>query len=228
MKRNPKPLTKYYMPLVLWREDLDEIASILQRREAVIQFEADDYSFEKLEELETHFGSKDKNELKITSTKPYVSIELGNRRAWLYVSAESPDASGVFFELDKVLTARQRRFPTLYTYWFLWLFSILGGNSISFILNYTNSPRNITLLWSFVYLIISVWFLWVLFVRRWRHSVITMRRRATTDSFVRRNKDQLAIAIIAAIVGAIIGVVGKNIIDKLPVKSSPDQTQGQP
>ena len=112
MKRNPKPLMKYYMPLVLWREDLDEITSILQRREAGIQFEADDYSFENLEELETHLGSKDKNELKITSTstKPYVSIGLENRRAWTYVGAESPDASGVYFELDKVLTARQRRF----------------------------------------------------------------------------------------------------------------------
>ena len=88
MKRKPGPLHKEYMPLVFWREDLDEITSILQRREAVVQFEAGDYSFETLNELETHFGVKDKNELKIASTEPYVSIELGPNRVRLYVSAD--------------------------------------------------------------------------------------------------------------------------------------------
>jgi len=112
------------MPLVLWREDLDEIISILQRREGAIQFVADDYTFEKLDELETHFGVRDKNELKITSTKPYVSLELNDKQAWLFVSADSQDASGVFFELDKVLIARQRRFPALYTFWFTSLLNI--------------------------------------------------------------------------------------------------------
>ena len=207
MKRNPKPLTKYYMPLVLWREDLDEIASILQRREAVIQFEADDYSFEKLEELETHFGSKDKNELKIASAEPYVSIELGPRGARLYVSASSSDASGVFFELDKVLTTRQRRFPALYTFWFICLLGIFGANTITFIINYTNSPRSIALAWSFIYLVIFAWTYWVLYIRMRWYSVIRMRRRATSESFVHRNKDQLTVAIIAAIVGAALGVV---------------------
>jgi hypothetical protein len=207
MKRNPKPLTKAYLPLVLWREDLDEIASILQRREAVIQFEADDYSFEKLEELETHFGSKDKNELKIASAEPYVSIELGPRGARLYVSASSSDASGVFFELDKVLTTRQRRFPALYTFWFTCLFGPIVANTINLINIYTNLPRSIALASSLVSLVIVTWTFWVLYIRRWWHSVIRMRRRSATVSFVHRNKDRLVVAIIAAIVGAVLGVV---------------------
>ena len=55
-----------------------------------------------------------------------------------------------------------------------------------------------------------------------------MRRRATTESFVRRNKDQLVVTIIAAIVGAVLGVVGTKLIDKYPIPSVPDKTQHQP
>jgi hypothetical protein len=180
----------------------DEITSILQRREAVVQFEAGDYSFETLNELETHFGVKDKNEFKIASTEPYVSIELGPNRARLYVSANSRDASGVFFELDKVLTTRQRRFPALYTFWFTCLFGPIVANTINLINIYTNLPRSIALASSLVSLVIVTWTFWVLYIRMWWHSVIRMRRRSATVSFVHRNKE-----IIAAIVGAVLGVV---------------------
>src|SRR5450759_1876097 len=193
MKRTPKHLTKHYMPLVLWREDLDEIISILQRREGAIQFVADDYTFEKLDELETHFGVRDKNELKITSTKPYVSLELNDKQAWLFVSADSQDASGVFFELDKVLIARQRRFPALYTFWFTSLLNIFIIAMSIFIINKIKLPLYSIITWSAVSLVASILGLWVVYVRMWRYSIIRMRRRATTDSFVRRNKDQLAV-----------------------------------
>ena len=219
---------KEYMPLVLWREDFDEIISILKRRAAVTQFETDDYSFETLDELETHFGSKDKTELKIASSDPYVSIELGNKAARLYVSGNNPNASGIFFELDKVLTARQRRFPALYTYWVLLLINIFSIATTIFMFNNIKAYSYITSTWSAVSLVASAWGLWILYVRMRRHSIIRMRRRAATDSFVRRNKDQLTVAIIAAIVGAILGIVGTKLIDKFPIKSAPDQTQGQP
>ena len=193
-----------------------------------MQFDACDYSFEALDELEKHFGSKDNIDLNIKSAKPYVSISLGKREARLYVDGSSPDLSGIFFELDKVLTSRQRRFPALYTFWFLLLINIFTTATTIFIFNNIKLPWDITLTWSPISLVASAWGLWILYMRMWRHSVIRMQHRATANSFVRRNKDQLAVTIIAAIVGAVLGIVGTKLIEKVPIKSAPNQTQGQP
>jgi hypothetical protein len=116
--RKPSALTKNYMPLILWREDVEELVSILKLRGASIEIVKGDYSFETLDEFENYAGPNSQTNVKIVSGQPYTSIELAPWQASLYVAGTHEQASGIFFELDKVLAGHQRRWPILYSLWF--------------------------------------------------------------------------------------------------------------
>jgi hypothetical protein len=56
MKRKPSPNRKRFGPLVLWRNDLEEIVAIVGARGGNVQIVASEYSFESVAELVEHFG----------------------------------------------------------------------------------------------------------------------------------------------------------------------------
>jgi len=49
---------------------------------------------------------------------------------------------------------------------------------------------------------------WVVFTRLNRHLTIILKRNKEQGSFIQRKKDELAVAIVAAILGALIGIAG--------------------
>jgi hypothetical protein len=56
MERKPRPNVKRCMPLVLWRNDLEEIVDILGARGGTVEIASSDYSFESVAELVGHCG----------------------------------------------------------------------------------------------------------------------------------------------------------------------------
>ena len=218
MERQPQPLSKNYMPLTLWREDLEELLSILRRRGAKGKIGTGDYVFEDLEELVGHFGSSVQTQFTLSGSHPhYVSLDLSNLSARLYVSGDAPDASGIYFEMDKVLVARQRRWPFLYWISFLLILGFVPAG-LSFLSKYNSwLSADYVAVASFA---IVLWCAWAWFVRLRRYSVIRLERKGTTKTFFQRTKDQLALAIISALVGALVGIgatkLGEIILSKSP------------
>ena len=62
---------------------------------------------------------------------------------------------------------------------------------------------------------VSGWTFWVAFIRFRRHSLVRLARHSERTSFFQRKKDDLALAIISAIFGMIIGVAGTKLSDRV-------------
>lgn len=227
MKHTPPTLTKKYMPLILWRDDLDELASILKRRGAELEIKHGDYAYESIEELTSHIGPRDQTNLRISSIRPYVSIDLDDINPRLSVSGDHPDASGIFFELDKLLSARQRHWPFVYSFWFLNV-TILVLFAFSWVLLYLQAAPSFRIAVLAAQIAMFVWGAWVLFVRLKRGSIVRMERRATASSFLRRNKDELIRGLILAIVAAAVGAAATKLVEKITTKIDTNQTPAGP
>lgn len=205
MKRKPEALTNY-LPLILWREDLEELMSVLSRRNGAVEIVKGDYIFDTLDELAAHVGSRDQTNLTISSSKPYAQIELQPSASRVFVMAEDATSS-IFYEIDTVLTSRQRRIPLLYSY------SAVNTIStavilLSFFAGWSVSHAGMPGYFSLIPLLLVGWTVWVLFVRLKRNSVIRLERRVDRKSFFQRKKDELALMIISALIGAGLGVAG--------------------
>jgi hypothetical protein len=221
--RKPSALTKNYMPLILWREDVEELVSILKLRGASIEIVKGDYSFETLDEFENYAGPNSQTNVKIVSGQPYTSIELAPWQASLYVAGTHEQASGIFFELDKVLAGHQRRWPILYSLWFANVI-VWGCYGVTLGARYVGAPWQVSEAATYVQVAALVWLLWIALVRFRRHSIVRMERRARARSFFQRNKDQLVIAIVAAVLEAVLGAVGTKVVEKITSRAETKAT----
>src|SRR4051794_2394531 len=115
MKKTPAPLVKSYMPLILWRDSLDEIVRILTVNCESVELKSGEYTFESVAEMANHFGSyRPILALDINAHGPHVSLDLNRLWARLYVGP-SDKAGAIFFELDRILSEAQRWHPVLYS-----------------------------------------------------------------------------------------------------------------
>jgi hypothetical protein len=216
MERKPRPNVKRCMPLVLWRNDLEEIVDILGARGGTVEIASSDYSFESVAELVEHCGViHPLTNLEIVGSKPYTTISLRRFEARLYVAEET--GSGVFFELSKILAPRQRRWPFLYSFPFVYTIIVLSiwPNAIGWLLpNFKEAASGWVIVASNVAVMVG-WVCWVTFIRLRHYVVIRLQRHSDRTSFFYRKKDELALLITGAIVGGVITFVGTKLVDKI-------------
>jgi hypothetical protein len=91
--------------------------------------------------------------------------------------------------------------PFIYSYYFLALMATL----IPITLNINAFPLLFKL---FIILVYLVWIIQVSYIRLARYSSIYLIKREHVSNFFTRKKDDLILALIAAIIGATLGVVG--------------------
>jgi hypothetical protein len=225
IKRNPSPHTKSFPPLVLWRDDIEEIASVLKAHGSTVEIFAGEFAFEAVDELVERFGMIHPIfDLKMSGHPPYTSIDLNRFQSRLYVSGDS-NGSGVFFEVSKILAARQRWFSVLYSQWFIWTIITLNIVLPLVLTSLRLSPAYWVVGLNVVVLsCIS----WAAFVNVRRHSVIHLERRIETKSFLQRKKDDIATIIISAIVGVTLGIIGTKLADKVWPASEGSKGQVSP
>jgi hypothetical protein len=212
-----------FMPLVLWRDDLDRIVAILGKNGGNVELVASENSFETVAEMVDHFGViHPLSSLQIKGRNPFASIDLDRIQARLYVTAEN--GSGVFFELSNVLAARQRRWPFLYSYPFLWILILLNlwPNLTKAVFGWAGYMAVASSA------VVLAWAGWIGFIRLRHHAVVRLARRVEAQSFWQRNKDPLIVAVVAAVVGALLGIAGTKLADKLWTPNGGDKGQVTP
>jgi hypothetical protein len=96
-------------------------------------------------------------------------------------------------------------------YWFTSPIAIVGPWAVFFIIEYLSLPIYVFA----VSIGVLAWVLWVLFVRLKRYSVVRLERRSDKRSFFQRKKDELALMIISALIGAGLGVAGTMLAGQL-------------
>ena len=208
MKKIAKPISKKYFPLKLYYENLTEIESVLKEEKVEYKIATNEFEYDTVDELYEKEKGNILFDIEIKTYSPYISIELNKQWTRCYIASSDTHNIGIFHKINNILTKTQLGFPWLYSYYTVWI--------------------SIVILWTFNFLydgdkIVSVIFNLFLFyyvskvtyIRMFRSSIIIMEKLTEQTSFLKRNKDNLIIVIISALVGAIFGIIGTIITKKL-------------
>ncbi len=208
MKKLDKSISENYLPIKLYLDDLETIEEILKEVSNSISFEAENYKFDSIEELKGNLKLTQINELEVKTSSPYISIDFTRIWARVYVSSSETSNAGVFYKLDQIISRRTRKPRWKYSFYFFNITTIiLLMNGMPLIQRLFSRSLN-----PYVSLTISaiwfIWMIWFFYVRFRQHTVIVLAHRNSEKPFLQRNKDNLILAIISALLGAILGVAG--------------------
>ena len=195
--KKEKSFERSYRPVVLWLDDLTELFAAVKERAAIALLATDNYTFETIEELKEHFGSQTQFALRIECSQPFGYIEFS--RVWVktYISP-GPQSAQLFHDIDGILEPRQRKFGFLYNIWLLWPVLVGAG----FLPHYVD--QQVAKIIVIAQGVLAAWFFWAGFVSVRRSAVIRLQRRSEASPFFERNKDQLVLLLIGALVGGLV------------------------
>lgn len=204
MERLDTPITRSYLPIVLYLDDLTEIIRAFPDPDPRIEISTVEYRFESIDELRDKHPSERLVTLSIKCSDPYVTLELSRFDATLYVGSSQAAPAGVFWKIDAVLRRAQRRFAWIYS----WPGSI--GIWVLFGLAFMPAFRFHVAAGLAVVALWACWGIWSFRVTLRFHSLVILRPKTSKGmrGFIARNKDQLLVAVIAALLGLIAGVIG--------------------
>lgn len=135
--------------------------------------------------------------LSIMLYEPVVSVGFKNSSIWLYASDDTPLQRGLYEKIKTILVKRQRLFAPFFQS------SIASG-----VFTGTSTWWLFTDTYKYVGIIIfCLGLLWMYFGHKSQfhyYSLIVPLHRTDKPSFFERNKDQLFLALISAIIGGII------------------------
>lgn len=204
MKQNRKSFIREYPPLVLHLDDLLQLEAVMQEDGGTCEIETREYAFDSVEELTDHHREQTLTWLKLKRRDPHISLDLTPRWAALYVGSDATTAMGLYHKIDGTLRRCRRRFWWSYGYPFVWPTSVVIGVVASRLFD---SGR--TRLWGIaLFSLLAISLARVVFCQLWRYSIVVMARRGSIGQFLARNRDQLLVAVVAAFVGAVLGVAG--------------------
>jgi hypothetical protein len=117
-----------------------------------------------------------------------------------------PEAAKLFYEIDQVVTRCIRRFAGFYG---LGHVELLPPIALFFLFQLFNAFQNeVNAGLDAILGILTFWSIWATFIKsRWT-AVIHLQRRAEVRSFLERNKDQLLLLLIGAIIGGCVTFAG--------------------
>lgn len=206
MKRINKSLSKAYPTVKLFLDDLTSIESILNESAMDFEISTEDYTFTSVDELESKYKNENLSSLKISTRSPYINIELNKMWIRIYCGSEETSTAGIFYKLDKILSAKVRKPRFLYSYYAIWIGNILILATPNSLLKKINPQAPeieliLTLIW-------FLWILWVAYIRLFKSSDISLVKRADLQNFFSRNKDQIIVSLINGAIGAVLGIIG--------------------
>ena len=189
------PITEIYL------DDVDDIFEVIQRHtEREVLIETEDYKLKTTEELR-HLGVEKLNNLEIKSIDPYIRVKLEPASAYIYSGRDDTLSRGILDELGLILSRGAKNLQTIlvqpYILALYWLIALLCGW-------WLGSKSSTARIFGFA----GVFLLGVLYAiwgsrREQAHSVVILKKRQESSGFLKRNKDQLLIALFGAIIGGI-------------------------
>lgn len=203
---------KHIGPTTLYLDDVKRIVDIMTGPETSPTIEADNFRMDSVEEL-SDLLKEEIHDLKIVRKKPYVSLELSPRNAWLHIKQDDDVSWGIFERVKNVLAERKKPFSWLLHTPVLQMLLILAIMAIPFLGGYTSNNRLLTI----VPILTSVpllawWFVYTEYHERRWFSTIILKNRIESPSFLKRNRDTILIALIGAILGGLLLNLAQHLI----------------
>lgn len=193
-----------YVPLVLWWDDVTEIFEILQADAKAVELETSQYKFTTLDVAKEHFGDTPQYDVKISASSPYVRISEGS----LHVGA-GPSSAKVFLEIDKLLKKRERRPKWTYKSWLIIPVIFLGFATFATTGEFVRAGLlGLQVAFCAIYVRAA-------YLSMKRGMAVYPRRASEKRGFLQRNRDQLLMYVITAIVSGVLGFAGAQLKDRL-------------
>ena len=205
MKRLDQPISAEYLPIRLYRNDLENMERIFGDSSQELEITAEGFQFESIDELATHFTQGRISNLTLEGKASHITIELTAQSSSLYVGSSTNATVGLFYHLDEILKGARRTCWPLYSLRFVWVLNILNLAAILLLYKISNAAANI------IFASSLAWVVWAAYINLRRHSTIWLCRRGMVSFWVRK-KDDLILAIVSAFFGAILGAVGTILI----------------
>ena len=182
---------------ILYVDDIAGIVDILSTASESVKIVTPDYRFDRAEELlelASIIGKKEIYDLDIISSKPYVKISLRQWTSEAYLGEDSLVLRGVLDKIRSILKSRQRRFAWLA----LQLFpGLLAGVGIILLLGLSLLSVGIPVMACGI-----LYYIWAYRIERYRYCIIRLKNKSAESSFVERNRDEIIVAAITAILSA--------------------------
>lgn len=192
-----------YAPIVLWWDDVTGIFEILQEKASSVEMETTQYKFTTLDVAKEHLGDAPEYGMKFSSSSPYVKLESGS----LYVGA-GPASAQIFMEIDAILKARERRPRWIYSGWLFMPVVVLG--LVGFVLK-EDATKSVVIA---IQVIFALLYSRGIFMTMKRGLVVYPQRKSEARGFFGRNKDQLLMLVITAVVSGLLGFAGSQLKER--------------
>lgn len=204
MKKLDQSISIQFPPVVLYLEDLEEIEHVLVRDAKDLVIRCEGYEFDSTAELATKLDGKQIHAMEFRADNPYTSIDFDPFSTRIHVGTSNVHGAGISHLIANILQRRTRSFRWIYKPWTpsLLLFGISIGSPL------LPTPWN-----RLLYVLVFIWVLWSFWIDVKRHSIIRLVKRPA--SFFARNRDQLVITIISAVIGAILTMAATHLYSLL-------------
>lgn len=210
-------------PVKVYFDDLERIVEILRDVSSDISVSTDEYELGDITDL-LSLNQLAIHELEISSKNPHVVLQLRASGARVYASDSTPICIGVVEKIRKQLKPRSRKLgwlissflPFMLTFMFpVGAFCFGLGWSISSVQSMNVRGVIGGILISILSAVTVGWF-GRLFTKT--YSTIYLRPKKEMPSFFARKKDDIALAIISGLLGAILGALGALTINHFAAK----------
>lgn len=209
MKKLGSPQSKDFGPLKLTAFDLAEILRLLSGSgSGKVELIADDVQYDSVEEFVAESRGRVPKVVQIKSSEPYATIDLYSAFARLYVSKDDVAAVGLFAKLESILRAGERQPRVMYSGWWIVL-SLWVLQALSYIPVLKPYARVIDT----VFLLNSAWVAWAVYIYLRRFSFVQPVMTSDPRTFWQRNSDNVLVALISGLIGAVAGVTATKAAD---------------
>lgn len=202
MRQLNKPIRKYFTPVKLYLNDLENIYNILKEYTNNVDIYTDNYRVEDIQKLK-NLEVKKEHYLFIRCRDPNIELVFRPNQADIYFSEDTITNRGILSKIEEVLDKSKVHFGRflisnwMYLIFLLIFFGLMPINNLG--LSYFN--------WIIIaYLVIVIFLVALLYNFATKsYSTIVYINKKDESSFWKRNKDKIWVAIISGTISAIIG-----------------------
>lgn len=207
MQKRAKSHGKHIQPVRLYLDDVETIYEILREVAERVRIINDEHVLDKPDQL-LELKKDCLTYLEISSSEPYISVDLKPSSCWLYIANDESTSRGVFEKTKQLLERRKPLFWFIYTLPFNALLSVSAGICLGSLVlpttGLTDMSQSVVALNVAGALVAVLWGLYNFHVKFNKHSVVFLTHRSSTQSFLKRNRDQIILALTSAILGGVV------------------------
>lgn len=206
---------KRFPPVKLYLDAIEKLVEVFELNNILYTIDVnEEYKYEKLSDLKEDEKYTKIKSFRIQSIRPYVSVYFKKNGAHLYTELDDIESTGLFNKLNDIIAKRQKRPSFLYSLYTIWAINILYV-AVSLLNFYSTGSKTERIILHFLFLVIFATLVGYIFYQRMkRFSTIYLFKKESQPSFFTRNKDQIVLVLVGAVVGALLTALAEYYLNK--------------